>query len=425
MIIVGEVFENRAKICFLERISCDWIVQNKVCFIPAYTPIFFELPLSPFKEKTSFEFKSISEGIEHIRTCTISRNYDTSYVVACNNRHVFKECSIWNKIREHPVDVLLHCGDQIYADRIFWRWFYELDKATHFSSFKQDIELDYYREYLDTWEPLQDILSTTSSIMVPDDHEARSRADLWTDKIKKNVADKLGDRFKSYLIDEKKSEKQKSKEDFLFATAFALCKNLYLGLRITNKERFDFIQNYGKVTIVMTERITQPLFSEEFLKMCRAHKFAQNVLLISGLPPMPVRENFIEALFYRHPQVISNETYDNCLEFFEKLNLDNFVAVGGDIHLGSGGEIYSKAAQREIGRFHTTGPSSGFTSGYIVKDNLGSTDKYEFRVQDFNNRDPNAVFVDLEDMHSSSIYEPSTYRHGLYNLGSTGYSFWT
>lgn len=409
MIIIGEVSDCFAQICFLERKSQTWAYDEKQIFVPAYTPTFLLLSLN---EKNIFIFTSGNEK----RSCKIPKKYQTCYVVACNNRHIIKDCSIWNKLREQPVDVIFGCGDQIYADRIFWRWFYEFEKVCDYETYKQDIELDYYREYLDTWEPLQDIFSTTSHIFIPDDHEARSRADLWSEKIVNQMPETL----QSYIKDPKKKKFRKQKEKFIFETAFDLCKKLYLGLRITNTGKFDYIRNFDNYTVIMTERITQPLFGDDFIEMCKAHEMKKNVLLISGLPPMPIRENFVEFMFYRHPQNVPDEVYDRCFKLFKGCNV---IAIGGDIHLGCAGDIYVEG--EKLGTFHTTGPSSGFTSSYIPKDSLGSTSKTKFDVLEFNNRDANAVFVDLDIFTSSSIYSPSYYAASLYNLASTAYCFWT
>ncbi len=422
MIIVGEIYNNFVKICLLERKSDTWEYRGKSYFVPALTPIFFDVSLNSEEPggRTTFEFISTS-GIT--RKGSVSNTISNCYVVACNNRHVFVSNTIWNKIEENPVDMICHLGDQTYCDTLFWKWFYALDKSNRFDTYKEDIEKDYYTEYLDTWEPLENTLSHTSSIMIPDDHEARSRADIWTDGIKESVTNQMNENLKYYLIDEKKTAKMKLKEDFLFKVAFDLCRGLYLGLRYTNKEQFDYFRKYDDITIILTERISQSLFSKTFHKHVNKLelKFQDKVIIGSGLPPMPIRENFGEMMIYRHPSTIPDSVYD---KFCSKFKDTNFIAVGGDIHLGSSGDIYSKKLKREIGKFHTVGPSSGFTSFHIPQDCLGSTSKYEFRVKEFNNRDPNALYIDLINFESKMIYEKADYSSSVLNLANTGGTFW-
>ena len=207
--------------------------------------------------------------------------------------------------------------------------------------------------------------------------------------------------------------------------AFYLCRGLYLGLRFTNKERFDYISKIGRqndITLICTERISHSLFDEEFYKHLPKLKRDEKVLVCSGLPPLPIRENFAEMMLYRHPQTIPDEVYDDFCKHFEGTD---FIAIGGDIHLGSYGKIINRKTNKRIGRFHTTGPSSGFGSFHIFKDNLGSTDIYRFKVKEFNNRDPNAVFVDLANFTSKSIYCESSYLSSIANLANTAYVFWS
>lgn len=418
MLIIGEIHNNLVKVCLLERISDTWTINSKSYFIPCYTPYFFDIPLNNKKPRTNFKFVSLSGKI---RKGSVSNNIESCYVVACNNRHVFYENTIWNQIEDNPVDLILHCGDQIYADRIFWKWFYAFDKCKNnslYQFYEEDIKKDYYKEYLDTWEPLINILSHTSSIMIPDDHEARSRADIWTENVKNSFINKLNKDIQYYLIDTKTNEKTKYKEEFLFKVAFDLCKELYLGLRFTNKSRFDYI-NYikiqnEKILLIMTERITHSLFDDEFYKYLPKFNKNDKVLVVSGLPPVPIRENFFEMLVYRHPQTIPDSIYDKFYKTFEKTN---FIAIGGDIHLGSSGHIVNKNTNEKIGILHTTGPSSGFTSFHIIgSDHLGSTNKYKYNVDEFNNSDTNAIYVDFLNFKSHIIFEPSNYNKSIINL---------
>lgn len=366
MLIIGEVYNNFVKICILERVSDTWMNNNESYFIPALTPIYIDIPLDIEKERTIFIFKS-SKG--KVRKGSVSNKIESCYVVACNNRHVYYKNTIWEKIEKNPVDMIVHLGDQTYSDRLFWDWFYKFDKLPkqseeEYSVYKEDIEKDYYREYLDTWEPLENVLSHTSSIMIPDDHEARSRADIWTENVKEGVADKLSKNLKYYLIDENKNKRTKLKEEYIFKVAFDLCRGLYLGLRFTNRDKFDYSRRYNLETeneflLICTERISHALFDEEFYNSLPKLKENERVLVCSGLPPLPIRENFAEMVLYRHPQTIPDSVYD---DFCKKFEGTNFIAIGGDIHIGSTGKIVNRKTKSCIGRFHTTGPSSGFTS---------------------------------------------------------------
>ncbi len=80
---------------------------------------------------------------------------------------------MWNRLREQidagRVDLLLHCGDQVYADDIWRRY----EKYTSGPSVEV-LTAEYRREYVSLWgenTPIRDVLASCPSVMMWDDHD--------------------------------------------------------------------------------------------------------------------------------------------------------------------------------------------------------------------------------------------------------------
>ncbi len=430
VLITGEITESSVRVCLLEASSQTFRYRTErevggdlTVFVPAYIPTFVDIPLTRGEQRTKFVFRSGS-GPE--RRGSVSNRLETSYVVACNNPYTYKDCTIWPTIAKNPTDVLFHLGDNVYCDRIFWMWFYQLDnvKRERWSLYREDIIKDFYSIYIDTWTPLEGVLANCSNIMIPDDHESRSKAEIILDNAKEYYS-KDYPKVKKFLVDEIKTVRQQEKEKFIFECGFEACRTLYLGMRYTNRDTFDYFGYVGGVPVVLTERVTHKLFDEEFLKRLESFtkglKIGERLMMMSGLPSMPIRQSMYESMLYREEEKIPKETYNNLYDLLKRFNC---IYIGGDTHVGMSGEVIDRETGLMLGRVYICGPSSGFCSAYLDQSCIANTDKYKFKVSEFRATDPNCVYVNLKSFESRLIAEPSSSLHFVYNLASTCYAFW-
>lgn len=392
VLIIGEVSDFKVRIGFLESFTDTWEGHGFNFQVKKYQPHFLTLDLSPWENRVSFIFRS-SKGI--IRKGSVVVYPKTAWVVSCNNPHVVRPCTIWPKILERPADVLFHLGDQIYADRIYWKWWRSLSRidTKRWDRYRDKIQQDYYEEYYQTWEPLHKILSCTSNIMIPDDHEIRSKAQLL-----------------KYCVLNRNSICEL--ESFLFQTALEVCRTLYLGLRITQTSRLDYFGIIGDVAVVLHERITQPFLNLEFLDGMK--KFVEDhsrILFMSGLPPVQIQPSLMEKLLHLDAKVIPEEDFQRLYECFSGKEV---ILIGGDLHVGVEGMIPS------VGKFHICGPASGFCSVYIPSNCIGS----RAQIQKYGAMDSNAVWVDLEKFESEHIFNSGGLADAWQNTLWAALYFW-
>lgn len=437
VLIIGEVDNDEVIVCFLERFTDIWNYQDYRFRVPAFEPTFLKIKLNR-TDRTVFSFQSDQTG--KILTGSVTRFPSTAWVVSCNNRHVIRPCTIWPKISYTKTDIVFHLGDQIYADRIYWRWWRYLCNMnpSKWHLYQKDIQMEYHREYIETWEPLQSVFAHSSNIMIPDDHEIRSRASLWECLSSGKGIHGLPHSFEYYLggasgkkfrslteqcFDTALSFRNSDLESFLFDLALEVCKNLYLGLRLTNRGNFDYFKVINNVNVIMHERITQPFISESFQKNCQTflqRSSAQRILFMGGLPPVPIRPNFFEVLFYRYTNTIDDEQYIKLYELFQDRPS---IYLGGDLHVGVAGEIILNG--KNLGQFHIASPSSGFCSIYIPQDSIGSPNGYQLRINQYSASNPNAVQIDLEQFKSKHVFSPGSFVEAWQNTLSAGLCFWS
>ena len=404
VLICGEVYKNEVIICFLERTDGIWKGEGLNISVKSYEPTFVRLNVIKSHQKYTF-----TSDTGRKRKCSVSREIKTGWVVACNNRHTIKTCTIWPKIWKRPADVVFHLGDQIYADRIYWRWQeclqFKSEKTWH--KCKDKIQKEYVREYIETWEPLAGILSHTSNIMIPDDHEMRDRAYVWEKP-------------------EKDEPHTKRLKHFLYQTALEVAGRLYLGLRLTNKTKFDYCRNIGNTSIVMHERVSHPFMCDEFQNSVKASlpHLKDNVFWLGALPPFKTYSHFVERFLYGHEENIPFKLYDDLYELFHSDKKRNVIFIGGDLHAGTYGNIKKKDSEELIGKYHVTGPSSGFCPIYLTKDALSDTRDYYLEIESFRPSDVNAVWIDLENFKSQHVFKQYWIAEALQNLLSTAWVFW-
>ena len=477
--IVGELYQSRFVVGFLEKYSEQWTGHGQTFVVSQYLPYFVELSLDQCREK-----KIKADNKEERRYCftftsqsgVVRRGYirdqqDDAYIVSCNNTYIMtsddpkQACTIWHQLEAKPAAICFHLGDQIYADRVYFRWFTHLYKLEpgEWTRYEDDIKKEYYREYYETWHPLKKFLSRTSNIMIPDDHEIKDQATLWSvyldsqgeisyDNVKKMLFEISGketefSRDHAVAGKETKLEKKKQLEQFLFLVAHEVCQVLYLGLRLTNQNHFDYFRNFeacsdaegkgkdkGKgCSIVMTERITEPFLGPEYRDNFSKMDHQPNMLWMGGLPPVMILPNKLENIAYGDGNDEKEEDFNQMYHDLFQCRSSNIICVGGDLHAGAQGYIHPRhqpasiLAEKSI-KFHIASPSSGFPSSYLKSDCIGSTKDYDVEVEEFHGSWANAVYANWS--HGNLVSRHIYNRHGtvltMFQNGMvTGASFWS
>ena len=178
------------------------------------------------------------------------------------------------------------------------------------------------------------------------------------------------------------------------------------------------------VPVALTERVTHTLYDTQFINRLNSLMKTTkrtNVLVMSGLPPFPIKQSSYEAWLYQKEDKISSETYSNLYDLLKEYN---FICIGGDLHIGIEGSVIDRETERAIGKVYVSGPSSGFCSAYMDKSCIGDLERYRFDIQQFREKDANCVYVNLKTFESQLIYQEGSFRDFVYNLGSTMYHFW-
>ena len=326
VLIGGEIRGHKIVIGLLENFTDIWTGHGQTFRVEAYSPTFIQITSSTDQFELTFQSQTGS-----IRTGKINKNSKNAWVVSCNNRHTIRPCTIWPKIGEKSADILFHLGDQIYADRVYWRWWRYLSGVPEdkWELYVPDISKDYFREYYETWEPLSNILSSTSNIMIPDDHEIKVLAKTWdylaggisSEEVTWRSTTEIPTLVGLFLQD--KPTQKEVREKFLLRVALNVCQELYLGLRLTNRREFDYFRVINGVSVILAQRITQPFLGERFMKNFEKFRpqLTSKILWMGGLPPVPVRSNFWELFVYRETPEVDDIYYS---KFYDKL----FEAVG-------------------------------------------------------------------------------------------------
>lgn len=426
VLIAGEILDNKICLCFLESFTDVWTGHDQTFIVHEYEPKF--IILTTQTDKFKYKFKS-NKG--QLRGGKVHKKAETARVISCNNPHTITPCNIWSKIRKNKTDMLFHLGDQIYADRIYWRWWRYLTnlKKEKWEFYRCDIQKEYYREYYETWFPIRKVLANTSNIMIPDDHEIRDQASMWNYLIGGACVEGINPNslkeMYSGCVWSPEETKKTNLEKFLSQVAYSACAKLYLGLRLTNKNQFDYFRVISGVSIVMSERISHPFLSKKFIKNLENFEITDKLLFMGGLPPCPIRPNFWEYFLYRHNPDVADETYEKLWNFLFDLRGVKKILIGGDLHAGTVGYIQPKKNKKEKIKFHVSSPVSGFPSSYMPKDVFGPTKNYNVVVTDYRPSDPNSVKINFKNLTSCHEFVEGGMADCWQNAASTGWTFWS
>jgi hypothetical protein len=108
-----------------------------------------------------------SKQIELIKNLNLSNIFETVNVVNCDST-LGLEKNLWEKLECSKSKYLIHCGDQIYNDKIFKKYYryYKLDNK-NMKKLKKEIFNNYYYQF----DRYKCTLKNNLNLMIPDDHE--------------------------------------------------------------------------------------------------------------------------------------------------------------------------------------------------------------------------------------------------------------
>jgi hypothetical protein len=124
----------------------------------------------------SFDIEDITIKITHgsktkptelIKNINLLRVFEKVVVVNCDST-LGLEKHLWDKLKDCKSSYIIHCGDQIYNDKIFKKYYrdYGLNK-TNIKKLKKEIFNNYYNQF----KRYRSILKNNLNLMIPDDHE--------------------------------------------------------------------------------------------------------------------------------------------------------------------------------------------------------------------------------------------------------------
>jgi len=106
----------------------------------------------------------IIESIENLNLLTI---FDNVEIVNCDST-LGLEKNLWDRLENINGSYLIHCGDQIYNDKIFKKYYRKTDLTKkNLRLLKKEIFENYYYQF----SRYKNVLKNNLNLMIPDDHE--------------------------------------------------------------------------------------------------------------------------------------------------------------------------------------------------------------------------------------------------------------
>lgn len=154
--ICSEIFVNKKKID-----SIDTIKKNTT------TKIILDIK-SFNKENITIEIYNKSKIICSIENLNLIKIFENIIVMGCDST-LGLEKNLWNKLKHTKSHYLIHCGDQIYNDKIFKKYyrFINIDDEKNIKKLEKEIFNNYYNQFY----RYKNILKYNLNLMIPDDHE--------------------------------------------------------------------------------------------------------------------------------------------------------------------------------------------------------------------------------------------------------------
>lgn len=126
------------------------------------------LNLKNFDEtKIKIKLSTKSKTLIQTKKLNLSNVLDNVCVVNCDSTLGFEK-KLWNKLNNTTGNYIIHCGDQIYNDKIFKKY----HRKKYISSkdlSKLDDEI--FQNYYNQFNRYKNILANNLNLMIPDDHD--------------------------------------------------------------------------------------------------------------------------------------------------------------------------------------------------------------------------------------------------------------
>lgn len=106
--------------------------------------------------------------IESIDNLDLVNLYKNISIVNCDSTLGFEK-NLWNKLKNVNSHYIIHCGDQIYNDKIFKKYyrFMNLNDKKNIKKLKKEIFNNFYNQF----NRYKNILKNNFNLMIPDDHD--------------------------------------------------------------------------------------------------------------------------------------------------------------------------------------------------------------------------------------------------------------
>ena len=240
------------------------------------------------------------ELIEHISKLNLTSTLENVDVVNCDSTYGIEK-NLWNKISNAKSHTIIHCGDQIYNDKLF---------KNYHKNIKMDEEgldllhNDIFDAYYTQFSRYKRVLKNNLNLMIPDDHEVVDNT--YNDKY---ANDKTFLKIKKVFVD--------------FYT------KIQLGLKISD-EKIYYLENKKNSTIYVLnyeETYDEKILSENgFYSKIKPY---QNIVLISRKSLLSSKISFLNRIVYSMDKYEMNQI-DFLLKIAIKTNKKIFVLCGDD-----------------------------------------------------------------------------------------------
>lgn len=112
-------------------------------------------------------FKDNLNIIDKISNLNLTSAMNNVEVLGCDSTYGLEK-NLWDKLSDIESHFLIHCGDQIYNDNLFKKYYRKenLNKRE-----LQNLELELFDNYYSQFNRYKNVLKNNFNLMIPDDHE--------------------------------------------------------------------------------------------------------------------------------------------------------------------------------------------------------------------------------------------------------------
>lgn len=268
----SEIFVNKKKINSID------IIKNTTTKII--------LDVKQFNiENITIEIYNKSKIISSIKNLNLIKVFEKVIIVGCDST-LGLEKNLWKKIKNIKSHYLIHCGDQIYNDKIFKKYyrFVNIEDKKNIKKLEKEIFNNYYNQFY----RCKNILKNNLNLMIPDDHE---------------------------IVDDAYENKHKNNEKFkIIKNIFQkFVKNIELSLKI-NSDDLYYLENEKNKSIYILNFQTE--FNDELLnKYDFDNKIIpyNNIIILSRKSLLSSKNNLLNQLIFSQ-ESITLVNIDNLLK---------------------------------------------------------------------------------------------------------------